>query len=525
MKKRADTLIWTCILCLASVFFISSVTAACPDNQWLNIQVTDSSNNTLTGTFTFQFNITTSADCTGVLYSNTTTQATDNKGRIAYSLDNLGNVDFSSARYLCYYRDGLLKLSRKLGIICTNANITFNATYDTWLPNYTLSSKYWYNFSSVSPASIYNSTYNTWAYNQTYSGSTYNSTYAGGAVYWYNYSLVAQANIYNISYDSWLPNYSASGKYWYNMTYSGSTFNTTYASGIPYWYNFSLVSLATIYNVSYDTWLPNYTLNSKYWYNFTLITPASVYNSSYNACVPYAYNQTYSGSTFNSTYAGGIPYWYNFSTVSQASVYNSSYDTWLPNYTLSSKYWYNFSSVSPASVYNSSYNACVPYAYNQTYSGSTYNSTYAGGAVYWYNYSSVAQANVYNVSYDSWLPNYTLSSKYWYNFSSVSPASIYNSTYNTWAYNQTYSGSTFNSTYAGGIPYWYNLTTPAITYADARDGTANLHTHNAANITAGVFGAGNYNMSGNLTYTDGNGPQMGNATIYWDGAKLVIRVR
>lgn len=377
MKKRADTLIWTCILCLASVFFISSVTAACPDNQWLNIQVTDSSNNTLTGTFTFQFNITTSADCTGVLYSNTTTQATDNKGRIAYSLDNLGNVDFSSARYLCYYRDGLLKLSRKLGIICTNANITFNATYDTWLPNYTLSSKYWYNFSSVSPASIYNSTYNTWAYNQTYSGSTYNSTYAGGAVYWYNYSLVAQANIYNISYDSWLPNYSASGKYWYNMTYSGSTFNTTYASGIPYWYNFSLVSLATIYNVSYDTWLPNYTVSNKYWYNYTLITPASVYNS----------------------------------------------------------------------------------------------------------------------------------------------------TYNTWAYNQTYSGSTFNSTYAGGIPYWYNLTTPAITYADARDGTANLHTHNAANITAGVFGAGNYNMSGNLTYTDGNGPQMGNATIYWDGAKLVIRVR
>jgi len=75
------------------------------------------------------------------------------------------------------------------------------------------------------------------------------------------------------------------------------------------------------------------------------------------------------------------------------------------------------------------------------------------------------------------------------------------------------------------ITWSYNQTTPANTFTTAQVGTANLHTHAAENITAGNFGAGNYNMSNNLTFNSNNqGIIMGNARMYWDGSKLVIQV-
>ncbi|KHO55214.1 MAG: hypothetical protein QT10_C0004G0001, partial [archaeon GW2011_AR19] len=84
----------------------------------------------------------------------------------------------------------------------------------------------------------------------------------------------------------------------------------------------------------------------------------------------------------------------------------------------------------------------------------------------------------------------------------------------------------FNSTYNETYTTWsYNQTTPANTYTDSKVGTADLHLHNASNITAGTFGAGNYNMSANLTFnSDNQGIKMGNALMYWDGTKLVIKV-
>ena len=64
----------------------------------------------------------------------------------------------------------------------TNCNVTstgtFNATYDTWLPNYTAYNKYWYNQSDGS----YNITYQTWAYNQSSPFYSWLSTFV------YNYN-------------------------------------------------------------------------------------------------------------------------------------------------------------------------------------------------------------------------------------------------------------------------------------------------------------------------------------------------
>ena len=100
--------------------------------------------------------------------------------------------------------------------------------------------------------------------------------------------------------------------------------------------------------------------------------------------------------------------------------------------------------------------------------------------------------------------------------------SSFNSTYASFAYNQTASTYFYNQTVS---PYFYNQTIGANTYTDARAAIANLHTHNAANITAGTFGTGGYTMDSNLTFSTSNeGIKMGNAIMYWDGTKLVIKV-
>src|SRR3989344_7281650 len=96
------------ILLFLATGFIS---AAISDDLHLNIQVRDSSGNIQTGTFAFGFNISTSSSCTNtdnIVYSNTTTQATDARGIVSYYLQNV-NLNFTDQYYLCYYRDGTLQ--------------------------------------------------------------------------------------------------------------------------------------------------------------------------------------------------------------------------------------------------------------------------------------------------------------------------------------------------------------------------------------------------------------------------------
>jgi len=97
-----------------SVFLFSVVNAAAIlDELHLNIQTTDESGNVITGTFDFVFNISTTDDCANVVYSNSTTLATDSRGIISYYLTD-ANLDYDSQYYLCYYRDGELIETSKI---------------------------------------------------------------------------------------------------------------------------------------------------------------------------------------------------------------------------------------------------------------------------------------------------------------------------------------------------------------------------------------------------------------------------
>ncbi len=154
--------------------------------------------------------------------------------------------------------------------------------------------------------------------------------------------------------------------------------------------------------------------------------PAGVNNATFNQSLTdslygskiWAYNQTYSGSTYNSTYS---PFAYN--QTYSGSTFNFTYSLFAYNQTYSGS---TFNSTYAASVSNNSWNqtfastlyAGIQWNYNQTYSGSTYNSTYA--------------SNVNNATFNQSLTD-----------------GLYCAI--KFGYNQTYSGSTFNSTYASSM--------------------------------------------------------------------------
>jgi len=104
------------LLIIISIFVISFVlSASVEDSLHLNIQVTNSSNNDsiLTGTFSFTFNISTSANCNNVVYTNSSTLTTDSRGVISYYLANT-NLNYSDQYWLCYYRNSILINASKI---------------------------------------------------------------------------------------------------------------------------------------------------------------------------------------------------------------------------------------------------------------------------------------------------------------------------------------------------------------------------------------------------------------------------
>jgi len=91
---------------LVALSFISAESVG--NNIPIQIQTVDASGNVITGTFAFTINISNSASCTPVLYSNTTTKTTDSRGIVSYNLENV-NLAFDEQYWFCYYRDGILK--------------------------------------------------------------------------------------------------------------------------------------------------------------------------------------------------------------------------------------------------------------------------------------------------------------------------------------------------------------------------------------------------------------------------------
>ncbi len=102
MKK---VVILLCILALAGL--VSAVDAY--NNLHVNIQTTFSNGSIETGTFAFVFNISNSSDCAdaNIVYSNSTSLATDSRGIISYYLPNV-TLDYTQQYWLCYYKDGVL---------------------------------------------------------------------------------------------------------------------------------------------------------------------------------------------------------------------------------------------------------------------------------------------------------------------------------------------------------------------------------------------------------------------------------
>ena len=102
------------LLIVLALFFTSLVLAeSISEDLHINLQTTNSSGDVVTGTFSFVFNISTTADCANVVYTNSTSLTTDSRGIISYYLPNV-SLDYDEQYYLCYYRDGSLKDSTKI---------------------------------------------------------------------------------------------------------------------------------------------------------------------------------------------------------------------------------------------------------------------------------------------------------------------------------------------------------------------------------------------------------------------------
>ncbi len=110
MKKRGEFILFTILL----IFIISFVsTESIADNLHVNIQTVNASDDIISGTFKFEFNITTDSGCSDVVYSNFSTLTTNSRGIVSYYLEDV-NLNYSDQYWLCFYRDGTLVNASKI---------------------------------------------------------------------------------------------------------------------------------------------------------------------------------------------------------------------------------------------------------------------------------------------------------------------------------------------------------------------------------------------------------------------------
>ena len=200
--------------------------------------------------------------------------------------------------------------------------------------------------------SKYNSTYDQWNYNQTIPALVYANTILAGNISQYNASW---SSTFNSSYLTSVPTQPT-----YNSTYA--SYNFTNGTGI-------LLSGVNQFNVS-TTYLNTLYAGIQWGYNQTY--SGSTFNQTY---ANFAYNQTYSGNTYNSTYASytnGTGILFDGVRFNISSLYLNS----------------NYIQLSNATI-----NAGIPYWYNMTYSGATYNSSYDASIKWQYNQTTQALTN------------------------------------------------------------------------------------------------------------------------------------
>ena len=113
-EKRGEKMKNKIFLMCSIIFFISFICASpINDSIHLNVQAVDESGSIVTGTFKFEFNISTLNDCTNPIYTNYSTQTTDSRGIISYYLENT-NLNYSDQYWLCVYRNGVLQSNEKI---------------------------------------------------------------------------------------------------------------------------------------------------------------------------------------------------------------------------------------------------------------------------------------------------------------------------------------------------------------------------------------------------------------------------
>jgi len=185
-------LIYGLIFLLALSTTVSAV--AVEDNLHVTLQVVDALGVVQTGSFKFTFNITMEADCSKVLYSNTSTLVTDARGIISYYLGDTG-LNYTDQYWLCWYRDDVLQGADKIArspYTFDNNSLQWNASLLTAeqaiISGTTLSY-------DIIPATdrIYNLGNASYRYNTLYVGSTLGSA-REGRMYCDENSLILRSN-------------------------------------------------------------------------------------------------------------------------------------------------------------------------------------------------------------------------------------------------------------------------------------------------------------------------------------------
>ena len=189
---------------------------------------------------------------------------------------------------------------------------TINATDEnnvTFLVNQ--SGVYWNDTSLLGGGSGDNESWNESYADTKYANITWNYNQTTGAIIWANDTIqannVSWLSTYNVSYNTWLGNYSIFTGLINNASYL-STYNATYAGynstglivnhTLDTYNNWNTVWLST-YNVTYDAYKTNVSIN---WTQLAYDLWDTIWTSTYNATYETAINNASYLSTYNATY-------------------------------------------------------------------------------------------------------------------------------------------------------------------------------------------------------------------------------
>ena len=319
------------------------------DQLHLNIQTTDGSGNVVTGTFNFQFNISTDASCTSVVFSNSTSLTTDSRGIVSYYLENT-NLDYQNQYYLCYYRDSVLIETSKISrtpysftalnttvsglIVDSNLNLggyNVTASWFNGLFNWTTSDLY-NNFNG------YSLTFNESRLNQTIQSFDYVTSTSGNSTY---VPYTGATTNVNLGGNNLTATYLfGDGSYLTNINRTAVNYWTQ--TGNDIYYNLGNVGVGTtapVYrldvagnvnayrllvngsDVALNASLSNYYLasNPSGFYNLTTLQNVSQLNND---------NSYYNSTTFPSRVSGSgtswyIPMWNGTTSLNNSAIYQS----------------------------------------------------------------------------------------------------------------------------------------------------------------------------------------------------------